>query len=161
MSNAGLYATKGAKLYIGQALASKTSDFVLGDFSGESWVQISWVENMGKFGDDSALIKFDAIDAGRTQKQKGINDAGDMAIVCGIDYLDDGQAALRAAQQSTHSYAFKVEFNDMPSGGSNNSQRYFIALVMGASEQLDTANNIMKLASSLAINSNIVQVAAS
>jgi hypothetical protein len=116
------------------------------------------MENIGAFGDEAASITFDAIEQARTQKLKGTRNAGDMAVVCGIDYADTGQIALRTAETSPNNYAFKVLFNDMPSGGTSGSLRYFIALVMSARETLDTANNVMKLNATLGVNSNIVRV---
>lgn len=157
---AGIFATAGAKLFIGDALAAKTTPFVAGDFTTQSWVQIGWVENMGAFGDESASITFDAIEQQRTQKLKGTRNAGDMTVVCGIDYEDLGQIALREAEALPNNFAFKVLFNDMPAGGTSGSIRYFIALVMTVREQLDTANNVMKLNTTLGINSNVVRVAA-
>lgn len=155
---AGIFATSGARLYIGGSLAAQTSDFVLGDFTGQSWVAINWMENIGAFGDEAASITFDAIEQERTQKLKGTRNAGDMTLVCGIDYEDAGQIALRAAEATPNNYAFKVEFNDMPAGGTSGSLRYFIGLVMTARETLDTANNVMKLNGTIGINSNIVRV---
>lgn len=154
---AGIFATAGAELYIGGSVAAKTTDFVVGDFSGQSWVQVGWMENIGAFGDEAASITFDAIEQQRTQKLKGTRNAGDMSVVCGIDYEDSGQIALRTAEATPNNYAFKVLFNDAPSGGTP-SERYFIALVMSARETLDTANNVMKLNATLGINSNIVRV---
>ncbi len=154
---AGIFATAGARLYIGSALAAQTTDFVVGDFSGQSWVQVGWMESIGAFGDEAASITFDASEQQRTQKLKGTRNAGDMAVVCGIDYEDPGQILLRAAEATPNNYAFKVLFNDAPSGG-DPSERYFIALVMSAREQLDTANNVMKLNATLGVNSNIVRV---
>lgn len=154
---AGIFATAGSKLYVGGPLAAQTSDLDITDFAGQSWVRINWMENIGAFGDESTAVNFDAIEQQRTQKLKGTRNAGDMAVVCGIDYEDAGQIALLAAEATPNNYAFKVEFNDAPSGGTP-SERYFIALVMSARETLDTANNVMKLNTTLGVNSNIVKV---
>ncbi len=153
----GLYATAGSKLFIGTVLASKATDFVAADFTSQAWVQINNCENIGSFGDNAEEIKFNDIGMARIRKLKGTRDAGTMNVVCGIDYADPGQIALLAAEKSIHDYAFKVEFNDAPEGGTP-SQRMFIAKVMSAAEALDEANNVMKLNSSLGINSNIVRV---
>lgn len=157
---AGIYATSGAKLFIGAQLDAQSADFVLGDFSGQSWVEVGWLENIGAFGDEASTITFDAIGGGRTQKLKGNRNAGDMGVVCGIDYEDAGQIALRAAEATPNNYAFKVEFNDAPVGG-DPSERYFIGLVMSVRETLDTANNVMKMNVAIGVNSNIVRVNAS
>jgi hypothetical protein len=154
---AGIFATAGAKLFIGGALAAKTVDFVLSDFSGESWVEVGWLENIGAFGDQANSITFDAIGQARTQKLKGVRNAGDMSVVAGLDYSDPGQIAMRAAEASPNNFAFKVQFNDEPEGGTKPSTRYFVGMVMAARETLDTANNVMKLDLTIGVNSNIVR----
>lgn len=152
-----IFATAGSKIFIGGVLDAKPADFVASDFTSQTWVQVNNAENIGNFGDTATEITFDDIGKNRTQKIKGTRNAGNMELVFGQDYADPGQIALLAAEKSIHDYAFKVEFNDAPEGGTP-SQRLFIAKVMSATEQLDTANNVMKLNSSLGINSNIVRV---
>lgn len=152
-----IYATVGSHIYIGQSISQQSADFVEADFDGQSWVEINWAENIGAFGDESAEITFEAIGEGRTIKLKGTRNAGNVSLVFGADYEDAGQAALRAAEATPHDYAFKVEFDDAPSGGTP-SLRYFIAKVMSARETLDSANNVIKLNATLGINSNIVRV---
>lgn len=152
-----IFSTAGSKVFIGQALSSKTTDFVLSDFSTQSWVSIGRLENIGAFGDEAQIITFDAIDVERTFKRKGTRNAGDMTLVCAVVYDDPGQVALRAAERTANNYAFKIEFNDEPPGGTPSS-RYFIGLVTSVRETLETANNIAKLNVTIAINSNIVSV---
>lgn len=156
-----IFATAGAKLYIGTALAAKSTNFIESDFASIAWKEITPLESIGSLGDTSSEITFDAISASRTQKLKGTRNAGNMACVAGIDYADEGQIAVLAAERTPHDYAFKLVFNDAPPGvGSTPSERKFVAKVMSASEQLDAANNVMKLNFSVAINSNIVPKAA-
>lgn len=158
-----IVATGGTKVFIGGPLPPKSADFVAGDFEDEIWVEIGSMEDAGTFGDTSTEITFDDIGKNRTQKLKGTRNAGNLELVCGIDYADPGQIALIAAEKTPHDYAFMVEFNDKPAAGASpkNSKRYFIAKVMSASEALSTANNVMKLNATLGINSNIVHVSAS
>lgn len=154
---AGIFATAGSTLYIGAELPAQTEDFELADFASQSWVQVSWMETIGEFGDEAARIAFDAIEQGRTIKLKGNRDAGDMQVTCGVDYEDAGQIAMRAAEQTPNNYAFKVVFDDAPVAGTP-SERYFIALVMSVREILDTANNVIKQRTTIGVNSNIVRV---
>lgn len=154
-----IFATAGAKIFIGTPLPAQTAPFVVGDFAGQSWVEIGWSESIGEFGDESSEITFDSIGEGRTQKLKGVRNAGTMACRFGISSDDAGQIALRAAETEIDDYAFRVDFNDAPLGGTPSS-RYFIAKVMTAREVLDTANNVVRLNASLGINSNVVQVQA-
>lgn len=154
-----IFATAGAKIFIGGTMAAKSTPFVAGDFSAVSWIEIGWAESIGEFGDESSEITFDAIGEGRTQKLKGIRNAGTMACRFGISSDDIGQIALRGAEQTVDDYAFRVDFNDTGLVGQP-SKRYFIAKVMTARETLDTANNVVRLNASLGVNSNVVQVAA-
>lgn len=158
-----IFATAGSKLFIGAAIAvSSSEDLVEADFTSQVWVEIAPLESIGSLGDTAESIPFDAIGASRRQKLKGVRDAGTMEVVAGIDYSDPGQIALLAAEKTNANFAFKLVFNDAPATGSAPapSERKFAAMVMSASEALDTANNVMKLNASLAVNSNIVRKAA-
>lgn len=153
----GIFATAGAAIDIGQVKTAQSANFVASDFTSQSWVNIAWVESIGAFGDEATEITFDALSEARTQKLKGSRNAGSLELVCGIDVSDDGQANLRLAEAQDYDYAFRVTFDDARVGGTP-SYRYFIAKVMTAREQLDGANNVAKLVSTLGINSNIVRV---
>lgn len=109
-----IYATAGAKIFIGPALAAKSSDFVLGDFPTAGWVEIGETEGLGTAGDTSSEITFDAIASARTRRLKGTRNAGSMEIVCGLDPADPGQIAAVAAEKTPHDYAFKMVLNDAP-----------------------------------------------
>lgn len=149
-----VYATAGAKIYIGGVKASKSTDFVASDFTAEVWVEIKEVEGLGSLGDTSSAIEFNSLGDGRKRKIKGVRDAGNMELIAGIDHADAGQTALIAAEKAIHDYAFRIVLNDAPAGGTP-SERLFIAKVMSASEQFDQSDNIMKLNVSLGVNSNI------
>lgn len=157
-----IYATAGAKLYIGPQMESGDDDLILADFESVSpaisWVEINPTENLGTVGDSNEVINFDAINLGRRQKLKGVADAGTMQVVCGNDPSNSGQQAVQAAQAEPSTYAFKLEFNDKSLSGTN-SLRYFVAHVMSASETLDTANNVIKFNMTLGVNSNVVRKA--
>lgn len=152
-----IYATNGSKLYIGAALAAKSSDFVEADFTSQTWVEIGETEGLGSVGDASTEITFDAISSARTRRLKGTRNAGMMEVVCGIDYEDAGQIALLAAEKTPHDYAFRLVLNDAPPGGTP-SERLFVAKVGTAVEALDTANSVMKLNATLWVNSNVVKI---
>ena len=152
-----IYATNGARLFIGAALPAKSTDFIASDFTPQTWVQIGEIEALGTLGDTAAEITFDAIASQRTRRLKGTRSAGSMEVVAGIDYQDPGQIAVIAAEKTPHDYAFKLELNDAPPGGTP-SQRLFVAKVASAAEALDTANTVMKLNMTLWVNSNVVKV---
>lgn len=154
-----IYATNGAKLFIGGPLPAKSTDFVLADFSEQTtlWDEIGETEGLGSLGDAAAEIAFEGIAANRTRRLKGTRNAGTMEVVCGIDYADPGQIAVIAAEKAIHDYAFKLVLDDAPTGGTP-SERYFVAKVASAVEAFDTANSVMKLNTTLWVNSNVVKV---
>lgn len=155
-----LYPVAGMKIYIGGVLSDKSTDFVAADFAAQVWTEIDGWNQMGSLDDTAAEITTAMINRGRDQKQKGTAQAPSMQNVFAIIPTDAGQTALIAAARPSNknNYAFKIEGND--SLGVSNSQRLFVALAMGAGEQGGEANTIQMMNATLAINSNIVKVAA-
>ena len=156
---ARLYGTAGSKLYIGGAMAFAGTDLTSSDFSGETWVEVKGHTSLGASGDTSELITSNRVNESRTRKLKGTRNAGSMEVVCDFDPADAGQLALVAAEASAESYAFRLVFNDAPVGGTP-SERMFVGLVMGVTEELGEANNVVKRNATIEIDSNIVRVAA-
>lgn len=157
---ADLFPVAGATIWIGNAsMAVPSVDVNEASFSGVTWVQVKGWQNMGAIGDTSALISTDLIDRDRTIKQKGVKNAGGMQNQFAIISDDAGQIALIAAANSNLNYPFKIVFDDAPEGGSPTS-KYFVGLVMGASESGGGANTVRMLNSTIEINSNVATVAA-
>lgn len=154
-----IYATAGAKFYIGGAMALPSADLTEASFTSQTWTEIKHTEGLGSAGDTAQEIKVSLIDRERDVRMKGTRDAGTMEIVANADGADAGQLALIVAEKTRDNYAFKLVLNDAPAGGTP-SERKFVALVMKAAEQFDQANNAVKLNASLGINSNIVRTAA-
>lgn len=152
-----IFATAGAKLFIGGEFIDTGSDVSVSDFSSQSWVKVNETENLGTLGDQASEVTFDSLASGRTKRLKGTRAAPPMEVICGIDYADAGQAAMIAAERSPNDYAFKVEFNDAPAGGTP-SERYFFGKVASASETYDAANSVMKLNATIWVNSNVARV---
>lgn len=161
---ADLFSVAGCKLYIGGVKDTQIDDFDAADFSGETWTEIDGWSQMGAAGDTAALITTALINRGRDIKQKGTKNAGSMQNVFAIVPGDDGQDALIAAANTNKNYAFKIEGNDAATSPASPvpqpSKRYFVGLVMNASEAGGEANTIQNLNATIEINSNIVHVAA-
>jgi len=153
------FLTSGAKTYIGGVKTPTGEDYIVSDFSGETWVEITGIESMGSLGDTANTTVLQFAGPVRDLTLKGTRSAGSMELVAAIDYADAGQIALIAAEKSNSNFAFKVELNDAPSGGTP-SERYFVGLVTSAVETFDGANSVMKMNTSIAIQSNVVRVAA-
>jgi len=151
-----IFASNGATLHI--CTTPQTSEPAdQAAWEALTYVETLEVESIGSLGDTSNEITFASLSDSRTQRVKGTRDAGTIEIVMGADYADAGQIALIAAEKTDGNYAFKIVFDDAPSGGTE-SVRYFLAMVGSANETLDTADNVIKLNSSLWINSAITRV---
>lgn len=155
---ADLTPVNGATISIGGVLATKTTNFIEADFSGETWVPVDGWETMGGFGDASNLITTALINRGRDTKQKGTRNAGQMDNRFAHIPNDTGQEAVRTAEATANNYAFRVQLNDIPSGGSTPTTFYFIALVMSWRPVGGNANTTLLRAAMLEVNSNVVEV---
>lgn len=118
------------------------------------------VENIGEFGDEANAVTFLSLSAGRVRKAKGARNAGDVVITCGRDALDAGQVAMKAAEGTSFQYAFRITANDKLDANDTNSIFYFTALVGRARNTAGGADDVTKIAFTLAINSLIVEVPA-
>lgn len=157
---ADLHPVAGAKIYIGGAKATQVADFVAADFAGQSWTEIDGWEQCGPFGDAAQVITTALINRGRDLKQKGTKNAGNMQNVFSRVNGDAGQSALKSARDDVNNYAFKILWDDMPSGGTSGTIHYFVALVTSYTDQGGGANTVRAIQSVVEINSNIVEVAA-
>ena len=149
-----LFATAGSKLFIGAAMAFAGTDLVASDFNSQSWTEVKGTTDLGQIGDTAQIITSSQVGSGRDRKIKGTRNAGQMQVMVDLDYSDPGQLALVAAEKTSNSYAFRLVMNDAPAGGTP-SERFFVAFVASAAEQLGQANSATQLQASLEIDSNI------
>lgn len=160
-----MFTVAGTQAYIGGQLTMGASPLVASDFADQAWVPIGGLEALGTLGQPSEVSSYQqlAVDdpaaPARARKEKAAVDAGTMEMIAASDHTDAGQIALIAAEGSSATFAFKIELPDAPQGGTP-SMRLFTALVVNASDVLDQASSVFKLAASLAIDSNIVRVSA-
>lgn len=140
-----MYAVAGSKIYIGGVLAAKPTNFVVGDFSSQIWVEIDGWETAGAIGDAQEIISTNLINSARTIKQGGTKDAGSMENNFSIFPADAGQIALKAAQGTGSNYAFRIIW-------STGETQYFIALVGTQTRSGGGANDIQMLSATLEVN---------
>jgi hypothetical protein len=150
--------TLGARLYITDAAIAASID-TEAEFSAQTWTEVGLIESFGEFGKVFAPVNFQAVADGRMYKLKGGFDNGDIAFVVGQDLSDDGQAILAAAgQDSTQdNFGIKIELNDAPALGGPTTF-YLRGLVMSYRTQMGSVNNVIKAASTVAVNSEIIHV---
>ncbi|WP_422073870.1 hypothetical protein [Tranquillimonas rosea] len=162
MAGTDLYPVAGAKIYIGPVTATKADDFVAGDFSSTEgdWTEVDGWENAGTKGDTAQTITTSLINRKRDTKQKGTRNAGSMENQFADLPADAGQQAMKAAEKTSDNFAFRIVYDDMPSGGTSGTTHYFVGLVMSWTDQGGGANGVRMRGSTIEINSNIVEVAA-
>lgn len=149
----------GTRVFIGAA-AGSTID-TIAEFEGLSgWTEVGLVESVGEYGDEANPVTFQALGDGRVRKSKGARDAGTLALVCGHDPTDAGQAALIAAEGTNVNYAFKIILPDGPVGYSDTIQ-YFRGLVMGKRQNVGNNENIVRRNFNIGINTEIFEDPAS
>lgn len=143
----------GTKFFIGpRSILPAPTTLTDGDFT-----EVGSVESLGEFGGSFQTQSFDVPldDAGRlwvTQKRKVARDQGTIVVTTGLDNADAGQGLMLAAERDTADgdYAFKVVLNDGAS-----STYVFYGTVLSSKDTIGTADNVVRWAFTIAINSQI------
>jgi hypothetical protein len=155
----GIFTSAGTKVYI-TATTTNPATFDATGYGALTFTEIKGIESVGSFGDESAEVTFDDLGEKRTKKFKGQRNAGNMAIVCGLDDADAGQDLLRTAEadNTTGNFHFKVVYPNQITSGGDGAIRYFSGKVMTQREVIDAANNIAKLEATVGINTAVISV---
>ncbi len=147
--------TTGAQIFIGPTTPAANA----AAYAALTWVEVKQVESIGEFGDQASTITFTSLGDARVRKRKGVRDAGDLNVVVANDPLDAGQLAMIAAQATEFTYAFKILLADGADANDTDSVFYFHGLVSSARLNVGAANEIVKRAFSLLIDTAIIEVA--
>ena len=107
------------------------SDLDAAGFQALTYVAVSNVGNVGETGLNTNILSYDTLDTEVSDKAKGVSNAGDPDIEVARVFDDAGQIAMRAAAATNVKFAFKIERNDMPGGGSTNSLMFNRGLATG------------------------------
>lgn len=107
----------GAKLYV--CATAQNSDLNEAAFEALTWVQVKGVGSHGETGTNTNIVSYDTWDTEFVQKAKGTSNAGDPEVELARIPADAGQIIMRTAGDhfNKNNYAFKIELNDAPSGG--------------------------------------------
>jgi hypothetical protein len=134
---------KKSKLYV-CATAQPTALDATG-FAALTWVEVGGIGSVGELGANTNIVSYDTWADDVIQKGKGNTNAGDPEVEVLRNAADAGQDILRTfgAPSNSGVMAFKVERNDLPSGGTTPTRIYNRAVVggptrpMGRSEDFD------------------------
>lgn len=160
---ADLYPVAGARIYIGAAaMDTQADDLDATDFASVSWTEIDGWTNAGAYGDAAEIIRTQLINRGRTIKQKGTRDAGQMSNQFAEINGDAGQEAMADAERSGDNFPFRVVYDDDDPAvtGTSKTTHYFVGLVTSWRLAGGGANTVRMRDATIEINSNIVEVPA-
>lgn len=149
----------GSKIFIGPVAGASVD--TQGEYEALSYTEIGEVENLGDFGDQANDVPFTTLGDRRTRHFKGSFDAGTVELTVGFDGADAGQAAVKAALASDSDFAFKVTLADDSDGSpAAPTTFYWRGKLMGRRIQVGNAENVVRAALTIGINSALVEVAA-
>lgn len=158
-----VYAIAGSKVELGAVVATKSADFVAGDFTTPMTAAavVGEPETLGSLSDAWEGEDFGNVTDGRTRTIKTMRKGSTMELTHGLDPTDAGQLAMRAAYLTKDNYAVRLTLSDKPSSGASpkSSTRTFVGLVMNVED--DPSGKIGKVKFTVQINSNIVVTHAS
>lgn len=146
----------GTKFYIKPGGVTKAQADTLAEFQAMTgWIEVSEVESLGEFGDESNDVTFSAIGDARVRHLKGARDAGSMAITVGRDPLDLGQLAMIAAEKTKFEHAIKIVAADAPTEDYTNSVYFFRGLVNSRKENYGENDNVVRITFNVGVNSEV------
>jgi len=141
------------------ALGTTAAATTLAQFEADSYTSVGEVSEIGAFGDERKVVPWISLADARTRKARGSADAGDMMVTYGYDSTNGGQDNLRTAfatvSQSADEFNFRVQLND--SLGSNPTTFYFRGKVTQRRVQSISADNIVTVNATIAINSAVIE----
>jgi|KBSMisStaDraftv2_1062788.scaffolds.fasta_scaffold04871_2 hypothetical protein len=148
--------TLGARLYTSATALTNTESAAdaIGDFTGLTIAtEIGLIESMGEFGKLYDLATFQAVGDGRMRKLKGGFNEGNLALVCGLDLSDSGQAALKTYADAANQNAYPFKLTIVTESGTDTY--YFGCKVMSFRTVLGSVNNVVKVNISLEITTGV------
>jgi len=153
-----VFTATGARLSVAPSVSEPPANAAA--YAGLTWTEVSMVESIGAYGDESAIITAAALADGRMRKAKGARDAGNSEIVCFPVDDDPGQLALKAAEETYSQFPVKIELANKLTTAGTNGVDYFCALVSSERKEVGANDNIVRERFTLAITTAKTSVAA-
>lgn len=115
------------------------------------FTEIGEVSDLGEFGREYNVVKFNPLKDRRTVKRKGSFDDGTVQVQLARAATDAGQVILRTARNSDASYAIKIVLQD-------GTVFYFTAQVSSGTTNVGNADQITSSTFKLEIDNDIIEV---
>lgn len=141
-----------------QNINNMTDQNAIAFFEGiNDWIEVEGTENLGRIGDAAQASQFMSLKGQRVLKLKGPRDAGNQVIRCGRLPLDDGQAALVAAEKTRFNYPLKIELPDALGPTYTNSLMYYAALILDRPTDIGGAADVVMRSFTAGINTSVYE----
>lgn len=154
---AEIFTATGTKLFIAPSVAAEPANAAA--YAALSYTEITMIETIGEYGDESSIINFAVLGDGRMRKAKGARDAGTLPLTTAHIANDAGQLALVAAEATYNNYPFKVLLPNRLTSGGTDEVNYFIGLVTSKRKNIGGNDNVVRVTFNVAVNSKITEVA--
>jgi hypothetical protein len=152
-----IFTATGAKLFIAPSTPAEPANAAA--YAGYTWTEITMIESIGEYGDESASIDFAVLGDGRIRKAKGARNAGALAVTVAHIADDPGQLAVEAAEATYNNFPFKIELPNKLTTGGTNEINYLYGLVMSKRLNVGGNDNVVRKTYNVGVNSKITQVA--
>lgn len=148
----------GAKLYLS---ATRPDTFDAAGYASTDiiFTEVGQVESFGNHGVTAQIIEFTAVADAVVQKLKGSKNYGTMSMMIGDVPSDAGQVIIETASESQNRYSAKIVY-PVGDGEVTAQTKYFDVLVASKESQGGAVNDVVKLATAMAICKKPVVVAA-
>lgn len=125
--------------------------------TGNTYVPIAGLTNIGEYGDEGELITSNWISDGRTHKAKGTFNAGGLEMTCDRVFDDPGQEAMIAAAKTRKRYNLRIQ---IPEDDATAETDYVSVLVMSQRKSFGGPNNVQQITFNCQIDSEVLTVEA-
>lgn len=120
-------------------------------FAALAFTEIGEVSDLGEFGREYNIVKFNPLKDRRTVKRKGSFDDGTVQVQLAKAATDEGQIVLREAVNSDSSYAVKIVLQD-------GTTFYLSAQVSSSTVNVGNVDQITSSTFKLEIDNDIIEV---
>ena len=127
-------------------------------YAALSFTEVGEITTIPEIGRVYDLITHTPVAERKTFKLKGNYNDGAMALAMGRATDDAGQAIMKTAVDSDDPVAFKIAYNDTPSGGSTPTIQYFSGLVMSYTTNTGDGNQVLGATGQIEISGDIIEV---
>jgi hypothetical protein len=146
----GVQTSAGSKLKVSASLPATNN---ASGFDALTFTEVGEITDLGEFGREYNMVTHSPLSKRQTVQMKGSYTEGTMDLTLGLDDTDAGQIIMRSASESDADYAFEVTYQ-------NGAKRFFTAKVMSFKENVGGVDSVTGATCSLALQTQIIRVAA-